>query len=320
MQDLIFFRTLARTFLAGEPTTEQILERCVEMLGKQWRWLMPLIKRYQAAFPGKTRPRERDVVQFFRDDVPLMKAYREHAHQFVVEHWLTGAAGHASLPRSRSVGNSRDRVARRFVEMVGNRAGQVAMVCRSEGSYREGRRSAPESLSLSRAGESAQPSSLDRSAKARAQAIATEDSRRHSRKNSHPSGRSRICSRTLHQNLRSSACGKESHLADGSTRLLPVFNRDSNSGDVSRVWISRVRRRSVGRHLHECCPAWPLDRPTASSGFSADAGSSRPLLPPSLAARRTDFASPGESQYVSRRLQTVWVGRFCWRRLYPLCR
>jgi RNA-directed DNA polymerase len=58
---------LAHEILAGEQSTDAIVERCAGALGRRWRWLRPLARRYLATFPG-VRPRHRDLVQFLHAD------------------------------------------------------------------------------------------------------------------------------------------------------------------------------------------------------------------------------------------------------------
>jgi RNA-directed DNA polymerase len=80
---------LARSCLAGAPAVEQIVSRCSWTLGRPWRWLRPLARRYAANFAGRTRPRRRDVVQFLLRDPGFGKAWRKHSRRLSVEHWLT---------------------------------------------------------------------------------------------------------------------------------------------------------------------------------------------------------------------------------------
>ena len=82
---------IARSFLAGEPSLEQILSRAGLMLGRDWPWLRPLARRYLAAFSGQTRPRQHDVVRFFwRDD-----NFRE---EYVKDLYRVRAAGCSPTP------------------------------------------------------------------------------------------------------------------------------------------------------------------------------------------------------------------------------
>ncbi len=79
---------LARSFLAGEPELEQVVERASQMLGRRWGWVRQLGARYLESVAGKTRPRHRDVVQFILQDAGFRRAYEKHARELSVEHWL----------------------------------------------------------------------------------------------------------------------------------------------------------------------------------------------------------------------------------------
>jgi len=79
MPDLPLLRVLASSLLAGEPVVEAIVTRATETLGRPWRWLRPLAKRYIKQFAGRTRPRQRDVVRFLRQDSGFRRAWKEHS-------------------------------------------------------------------------------------------------------------------------------------------------------------------------------------------------------------------------------------------------
>jgi RNA-directed DNA polymerase len=79
---------LARSMLAGEATVEQIEARAGQMLGRQWRWLRPLARRYVKAFGGKVRPRQRDVVEFLLRDDGVIEAWKKHSDKLRVAEWL----------------------------------------------------------------------------------------------------------------------------------------------------------------------------------------------------------------------------------------
>ncbi len=81
-------RALARSFLAGETTVEQIVARGSRMLGRPWRWLPPLAQRYVEAFAGRTRPRRREVVQFLLEDAGFLRARAKYFHALSVEQWV----------------------------------------------------------------------------------------------------------------------------------------------------------------------------------------------------------------------------------------
>ena len=77
---------LARSFLAGEPAVEPIVARSARTLGRPWRWLRPLARRYVAHIAGRVRPRHRDVVEFLRQDPGLERARSNHRLSVAV--WL----------------------------------------------------------------------------------------------------------------------------------------------------------------------------------------------------------------------------------------
>ncbi len=91
MQRQLFLRVLARSFLAGEQTVEELVARGSHILGKPWSWLRPLARRYVKAFgdgPG-LRPRFRDAVVFFVHDRGLQQVWSKHLRELSIEHWLT---------------------------------------------------------------------------------------------------------------------------------------------------------------------------------------------------------------------------------------
>jgi RNA-directed DNA polymerase len=79
---------LARSFLAGEATVEGVVLRGSKTLGRNWRWLRPLARRYLEAVAPQTRPRERDVIQFFLNDPGFRRAWSEYFDELSVAHWL----------------------------------------------------------------------------------------------------------------------------------------------------------------------------------------------------------------------------------------
>jgi RNA-directed DNA polymerase len=79
---------LTRSFLADESTVEGIVARSRRTLGRNWRWLRPLARRYVETFAGETRPRQRDVVEFFLKDPGFRRARSKHFDELFVERWL----------------------------------------------------------------------------------------------------------------------------------------------------------------------------------------------------------------------------------------
>jgi len=80
---------LARAFLAGEPTAEQIAIRSNQALGRQWPWVPPLAERYLLAFAGTTSPRHREVIAFLQADDGFHRARSKHAAEISIARWLT---------------------------------------------------------------------------------------------------------------------------------------------------------------------------------------------------------------------------------------
>jgi RNA-directed DNA polymerase len=80
-------RPLARSIAAGEATVEAVVARLSRTLGKRWRWIPPLAKRYAKAFAGKCRPRERPVAAFLRADPGFQKALAKHGSALQIADW-----------------------------------------------------------------------------------------------------------------------------------------------------------------------------------------------------------------------------------------
>ncbi len=79
---------LARAFLAGESTVEQVIARAGRTLGQPWRWLRPLARRFVNAYANRTRPRRREVVQFLLRDSGFGRAWSKYFHELAVEQWI----------------------------------------------------------------------------------------------------------------------------------------------------------------------------------------------------------------------------------------
>jgi RNA-directed DNA polymerase len=88
MANPLLLAALARSFLADESTVEGIVARSRRTLGRNWRWLQPLARRYVETFAGETRPRQRDVVEFFLKDPGFRRARSKHFDELFVERWL----------------------------------------------------------------------------------------------------------------------------------------------------------------------------------------------------------------------------------------
>lgn len=83
---------LARSILAGETTVDGIVARASVTLGRRWRWLYPLARRYVDFSAGRVRLRNRDVVQFLLDDRGFGRAWAKYSTELSVARWLTEAS------------------------------------------------------------------------------------------------------------------------------------------------------------------------------------------------------------------------------------
>ena len=89
MPNSSLLRVLAASFLTGQPSADQIELRSAQVLGRKWHWLMPLAKRYVAAFAARTRPRRRDVIEFLIRDEAFQRAWSKHFDELSVARWIT---------------------------------------------------------------------------------------------------------------------------------------------------------------------------------------------------------------------------------------
>ena len=79
---------LARSLLAGDLIVDDVEARAVRTLGRRWRWLRPLARRYVAAFGERTRPRHRDVFQFLVDDPGFVDAHAKYRNEIAIAEWI----------------------------------------------------------------------------------------------------------------------------------------------------------------------------------------------------------------------------------------
>jgi RNA-directed DNA polymerase len=84
----LLLTALARSILAGEPTVDEIVLRCSQTLGRKWRWLTPLARRYRDNFENKLRPRRQEVLDFLKRDQGLLRAFEKHSNEISVAEWL----------------------------------------------------------------------------------------------------------------------------------------------------------------------------------------------------------------------------------------
>lgn len=83
-----FYSALAKSILAGEMAVDPIVDRATKTLGKRWRWLRPLARRYLAAFTEQSRPRLKEVVQFLIADEGIKRARRIYRDKVRIAEWV----------------------------------------------------------------------------------------------------------------------------------------------------------------------------------------------------------------------------------------
>jgi RNA-directed DNA polymerase len=78
--------------LAGEPATNAIAERLRQALGRRFRWINGLAKRYAEEFARGTRPRAHAVVKFLHSDAVFNAAFaRSKIKPAIVDHFASPA-------------------------------------------------------------------------------------------------------------------------------------------------------------------------------------------------------------------------------------
>ena len=74
--------------MGGEFVVDDVHARAVRTLGRPWKWLKPLARRYVKAFVGRTRPRHRDVVQFLLNDRGYQRAHAKYRDELSIAEWI----------------------------------------------------------------------------------------------------------------------------------------------------------------------------------------------------------------------------------------
>ncbi|KAA6465438.1 RNA-directed DNA polymerase [Acidobacteria bacterium AB60] len=93
----VLIRALATAFLHGEPTTEELIQRAAHTLGRNWRWLRPVARRFVERFAGKVRPTRRSVLAFLREDENVNRTWHSRRHQLTVASWVVEPDGPAAM-------------------------------------------------------------------------------------------------------------------------------------------------------------------------------------------------------------------------------
>src|SRR4051794_12877051 len=84
----LLLNVLADAFVAGEITVETIVGRASRVLGRDWRWIPPLARRFVAATHGRVLPTHRGVVRFLREDLGFCRAWHKHRREISIQHWV----------------------------------------------------------------------------------------------------------------------------------------------------------------------------------------------------------------------------------------
>ena len=107
----LLLSALATAFLAGDANADESVERGSRILGRRWRWLRPLARRFVEEFSGQVRPRHKDVVQFLSHDPGFQRAWLAHRAELRIAQCSSGtqqmrpvaAAAAWKIPRLESV-------------------------------------------------------------------------------------------------------------------------------------------------------------------------------------------------------------------------
>lgn len=84
-----FLSALARSILAGELTLDPMVLRLRHALGRNWRWLRPLARRFLAEFGTELRPRQSAVIAFLSRDPDFVRVRQKYWSQLRIANWLT---------------------------------------------------------------------------------------------------------------------------------------------------------------------------------------------------------------------------------------
>jgi RNA-directed DNA polymerase len=97
-----FYSAVARSILAGEPAADDITARVRQTLGRNWRWVRGLARRYVEAFGGEARPKRRDVIQFLKADEGLLHAEHKYRGELRIAAWIAGSASMRPVDAARA--------------------------------------------------------------------------------------------------------------------------------------------------------------------------------------------------------------------------
>jgi len=84
----VLVSVLARACTAGELTKEGVASRMHMALGKRWRWIPGLARRFVADFETGTRPSFRGAREFIRRDAQFDRAWRRNRREIQIAQWI----------------------------------------------------------------------------------------------------------------------------------------------------------------------------------------------------------------------------------------
>ena len=102
MPNSALFAVLANAILSAEPEAVAIAENLSHALGRDWRWVAPLCRRYLKEFDGTIRPRRREVIAFLRRDEGFLDACKKHPRQIRIQNWIAPSPGMQPVAAARS--------------------------------------------------------------------------------------------------------------------------------------------------------------------------------------------------------------------------
>lgn len=78
-------QSLAKCFLAGETSVEEIVRRAREMLGRRWNWLWPVARNYIKTTAGGSRLRQDEVLEFILAERAFQRAWAKYSESLRVQ-------------------------------------------------------------------------------------------------------------------------------------------------------------------------------------------------------------------------------------------
>lgn len=84
----VLVNVLTRACTASERTRDGVAASMQTALGRRWRWIPPLARRFVAEFETKTRPGFREARDFIRHDLQFESAWWRNRHEIQIAQWI----------------------------------------------------------------------------------------------------------------------------------------------------------------------------------------------------------------------------------------